>query len=262
MEAIHDYRTPGQRRRSRYEVRARRRPLSAQVHASRNGRRRRPNAERELAVRQRRSARGRRRDLRAQRLHPHRQRRADRSRHALCRDGPRDLHLDPDADRGRARSGPRSGASGACSARHKAVWQPRARRHPGDRRLDFDPRAWKPLREAGAVARTILVSAAAKRWNVDPASCHAQRGEVLHPPTGRAPAMASSPPTPRSCLSRKHSAQAAAGFHADRHPGEAIGYAGEGQWNGRLWHRRSPAGDEDRHARAVAGLWRSREECG
>ena len=45
--------------------------------------------------------------------------------------------------------------------------------------------AWRPLREAGAVARTMLVSAAAKRWNVDPASCHAQSGEVLHPPTGR-----------------------------------------------------------------------------
>ena len=31
----------------------------------------------------------------------------------------------------------------------------------------------------------MLVSAAAKRWNVDPASCRAKSGEVLHPPTGR-----------------------------------------------------------------------------
>ncbi|MEA2945290.1 MAG: isoquinoline 1-oxidoreductase subunit beta [Alphaproteobacteria bacterium] len=45
--------------------------------------------------------------------------------------------------------------------------------------------AWKPLRQAGAVARTMLVSAAAKRWNVDPASCRAQSGEVLHAPSGR-----------------------------------------------------------------------------
>ena len=45
--------------------------------------------------------------------------------------------------------------------------------------------AWQPLREAGAVARTMLVAAAAKRWNVDPASCRAQSGEVLHVPTGR-----------------------------------------------------------------------------
>src|SRR5277367_6163647 len=45
--------------------------------------------------------------------------------------------------------------------------------------------AWQPLRQAGATARTMLVSAAAKRWNVDPASCRAQSGEVLHAPTGR-----------------------------------------------------------------------------
>ena len=45
--------------------------------------------------------------------------------------------------------------------------------------------AWQPLRQAGAVARTMLVSVAAKRWNVDPASCSARSGEVLHAPTGR-----------------------------------------------------------------------------
>jgi isoquinoline 1-oxidoreductase beta subunit len=45
--------------------------------------------------------------------------------------------------------------------------------------------AWQPLRQAGAIARTMLVAAAAKRWNVDAASCRAQSGEVLHPPTGR-----------------------------------------------------------------------------
>jgi isoquinoline 1-oxidoreductase beta subunit len=45
--------------------------------------------------------------------------------------------------------------------------------------------AWKPLREAGATARTMLIAAAAKRWNVDPASCHAQSGEVLHPATNK-----------------------------------------------------------------------------
>jgi len=31
----------------------------------------------------------------------------------------------------------------------------------------------------------MLVAAAAKRWNVDPASCRAQSGEVRHPPTGK-----------------------------------------------------------------------------
>ena len=45
--------------------------------------------------------------------------------------------------------------------------------------------SWQRLRQAGAVARTMLVAAAAKRWNVDPASCRAEHGAVLHPPTGK-----------------------------------------------------------------------------
>ncbi|HEV2976579.1 MAG TPA: xanthine dehydrogenase family protein molybdopterin-binding subunit [Casimicrobiaceae bacterium] len=45
--------------------------------------------------------------------------------------------------------------------------------------------SWQPLRQAGATARTMLVAAAAKRWNVDPASCRAQSGVVLHAATGR-----------------------------------------------------------------------------
>ena len=45
--------------------------------------------------------------------------------------------------------------------------------------------AWKPLRQAGATARTMLVTAAAKRWSVDPASCRARSGEVHHAATGR-----------------------------------------------------------------------------
>lgn len=45
--------------------------------------------------------------------------------------------------------------------------------------------SWQPLRQAGAVARTLLVAAAAKRWNVAPETCRAQAGEVLHPATGR-----------------------------------------------------------------------------
>jgi isoquinoline 1-oxidoreductase subunit beta len=45
--------------------------------------------------------------------------------------------------------------------------------------------SWQPLRQAGATARTMLIAAAARRWNVDPASCRAEKGEVLHASTGR-----------------------------------------------------------------------------
>src|ERR1700704_3625252 len=57
---------------------------------------------------------------------------------------------------------------------------------PGNGQLARDTRgAWQPPPRAGAIARTMLVWAAAKRWNVNPASCRAQSGEVLHAPTGR-----------------------------------------------------------------------------
>ncbi|MEM5425288.1 xanthine dehydrogenase family protein molybdopterin-binding subunit [Paraburkholderia ferrariae] len=70
---------------------------------------------------------------------------------------------------------------------------------PPDEKLFFDPLiggqltggsksiryAWEPLRRAGATARTLLVAAAAAQWKVDPASCRAEDGEVLHAPSGR-----------------------------------------------------------------------------
>lgn len=39
---------------------------------------------------------------------------------------------------------------------------------------------WKPLREAGAAARELLISAAAKRWNVPREECRAEMGVILH----------------------------------------------------------------------------------
>jgi isoquinoline 1-oxidoreductase beta subunit len=44
---------------------------------------------------------------------------------------------------------------------------------------------WQKLREAGAVGRQMLVPAAAATWGVDPGSCRAQAGEVIHESTGR-----------------------------------------------------------------------------
>ena len=45
--------------------------------------------------------------------------------------------------------------------------------------------AWQPLREAGAAARMMLISAAASQWGVDEASCRAAKGAVIHVPTNR-----------------------------------------------------------------------------
>jgi isoquinoline 1-oxidoreductase beta subunit len=60
---------------------------------------------------------------------------------------------------------------------------------------------WKPLREAGAGARAMLVQAAAREWQVEPASCTTASGEVTHNDSGRklaygALALAASSQTP------------------------------------------------------------------
>ena len=44
---------------------------------------------------------------------------------------------------------------------------------------------WGVLREAAAIARSMLVTAAANRWHVDPADCAVRRGMVSHDKSGR-----------------------------------------------------------------------------
>ena len=44
---------------------------------------------------------------------------------------------------------------------------------------------WKPLRNAGASARSMLMQVAAQRWQVEPATCTTANGKVLHAASGR-----------------------------------------------------------------------------
>src|SRR5580698_9260538 len=44
---------------------------------------------------------------------------------------------------------------------------------------------WKALRTAGATSRAMLVQAAAKQWQVDPASCTTANSKVMHQTSGR-----------------------------------------------------------------------------
>ena len=123
--------------------------------------------------------------------------------------------------------------------------------------------AWKPLREAGATARVMLVAAAAKRWGVDAKSCRAEDGRGApraDRPTLEIGELAAEAAKAAGPLRRRRSS--ASRFQADRHAGQASRRAGEGERNGGLWHRRSSAGREDCNFGAIAGLRRAREEPG
>ena len=70
---------------------------------------------------------------------------------------------------------------------------------PGDNRVYANPLSglqetggstsvrafYEPMRQAGAVARTMLVAAAAESWGVDASACRPEKGTITHPPTGR-----------------------------------------------------------------------------
>ena len=47
------------------------------------------------------------------------------------------------------------------------------------------PAEWEHYRKMGALARTMLVTAAAQQWNVDAGSCQVEKGAVLHRATGK-----------------------------------------------------------------------------
>jgi isoquinoline 1-oxidoreductase subunit beta len=77
--------------------------------------------------------------------------------------------------------------------------QVRVEHAPGDDRVYANPHLgfqvtggststrafYEPMRQAGAAARSMLVAAAAGSWGVDPASCRAEKGAVIHSGTGR-----------------------------------------------------------------------------
>ena len=87
---------------------------------------------------------------------------------------------------------------------------------------------WAPLRDTGAAAREMLISAAAAEWGVAPGSCRAERGFVHHDATrrklayGRLVSRASKMPVPKSPPWKERSKHRLLGTRVARLDGPAI----------------------------------------
>jgi len=93
------------------------------------------------------------------------------------------LHLDPNADREELEVALASVR--VVDMRRQATNSTATRflELSGDRNSNAIRGALDPDAPAGAVARTMLVSAAAEKWGVGAASCRARNGEFIHTPT-------------------------------------------------------------------------------
>ena len=119
-------------------------------------------------------------------LHQDRARRADHGRRAAGRDRPGHLDRAAADRRRRAWRGMGDGRGRAGAARQGAMPTRWRRRRAGrtDIRItagSTSVRAFEqPMREAAAIARAMLVGAAADRWNVDPGECETADGFVIN----------------------------------------------------------------------------------
>jgi isoquinoline 1-oxidoreductase beta subunit len=92
------------------------------------------------------------------------------------------------------------------------------------------------MRKAGAVARTMLVSAASQAWNVDAKDCRVENGYVLHTGSdkkigyGELAEKAATLPVPQEVTLKE------AKDFTDRQAHQTRRLATKGQGPGHLWH--------------------------
>ncbi len=95
--------------------------------------------------------------------------------------------------------------------------------------------SWQPLRQAGAQAREMLISAAAQKWGVDKSQCRAENNSIVNTATnaklsyGSLAEAAAKLPLPRS------EAEGPQPVQAHRHVDEASGHSFEGERYGEFW---------------------------
>jgi len=121
---------------------------------------------------------------------------------------------------------------------------------------------WIPMRAAGLTARVMLITAAAQKWGVDASECHAENGKVIHSATKRSVTYGSVAdaagklPQPQISRSRFNEDQAEGSepVQGDWQADKAARYAGQGERQGDVRHRRAASGNAARIRRALPCL--------
>ena len=117
---------------------------------------------------------------------------------------------------------------------------------------------WEPLRRAGATARSMLVSAAAETWKVDPNSCRAENGAVIHFDRAQALLRRAGRQSGNAAGAGQGS-EGSEGVQADRDARQTSRHAGQGERQGGVRHRRQNPRHEDRDSRGLSGIrWQVR----
>ena len=117
---------------------------------------------------------------------------------------------------------------------------------------------WKPLRNAGASARAMLVQAAAAQWQVEPASCTTSNGEVIarrQRPQARLWRAGRAPPASRR-RRRTSPLKDPKDFVYIGQPLKRLDTPDKVNGKARLRHRRDAAGHEVRDAGRLSGVRR------
>jgi CO/xanthine dehydrogenase Mo-binding subunit len=76
-------------------------------------------------------------------------------------------------------------ASAQIAERMEVMWQPQFS-HEDRGSAGEMASAWVSRQRAHDTARALLAAFAARHWDVRPAECRAQAGQIVHPPSGRA----------------------------------------------------------------------------
>ena len=97
---------------------------------------------------------------------------------------------------------------------------------------------WDPMRKAGAQARSMLLTAAAKQWNVSRTTCKTEKGFVVHSASNRKASYGSlAMAAARLPVPKEPKIEVCGAIQADWNSSSSSRHEIEGRWFSHFWYR-------------------------